>query len=696
MIVIKGNAAGSVSFWGKHLMRDDTNDRAELIETSGLLAESVPEALREMQAIAKQSRCHGDFMYSANINPEPGETLTPEQWQRAVDILEKNMKLKGHQRIVVEHEKEGRTHRHVVWNRVDVDTLKVTDIKGNWYTHERTSRELEETFGLAPMPSLHGQRRPEGRPERGPELWELRAAERSGFQPEALKAEFTALWKATDSGQAFAAALDDKGFILAMGDRRSFVAVDPAGTVHSLARRLDGVNTKQVNERLADLDREALPTVAKAKETQKLRAPVALELPKAAPELGKTESEIRLAARLTGSADAFASALEDRGLTLAVFNEADAKTSQRTAAFARELGNRATSYTAGEVVIVNQFGGIYRLNERTTGQTPEDIEKFLATLDGRTLMRPADASDALREASNERFIEEKQTARPFTKMEARIDNAQGWAVSGGAFVADLYRQGITIARVDEAGISKLIEDERFAFVERRLMIIPNLKVGELVALNSTGNVYTLNPFKMDMAGIELALTAGNRSIPALSDARENIAEGRAADDAAYEVRSDEFWKEVLEKRAIRYADKQESWSMGREAEVARVTDRALSTGPEQIAEQTAFKILGVAESLGDFASSLLAGGSKEPPKPASQVQQIKEQRQAYAALERIYDTIDRGEALQPSDIQSLTPTHLDNLRRDGDGYMRKLVEAMEYERAREREREDEYGRARER
>jgi hypothetical protein len=39
---------------------------------------------------------------------------------------------------------------------------------------------------------------------------------------------------------------------------------------------------------------------------------------------------------------------------------------------------------------------------------------------------------------------------------------------------------------------------------------------------------------------------------------------------------------------------------------------------------------------------------------------------------------------------------LDNLRRDGDGYMRKLVEAMEYERAREREREDEYGRALER
>ena len=68
-MIIKGNPAGNVGYWSKHLLRDDTNERAEVKEISGLLAEDLPSALREMQAIAAQSRSHGNFMYQANINP---------------------------------------------------------------------------------------------------------------------------------------------------------------------------------------------------------------------------------------------------------------------------------------------------------------------------------------------------------------------------------------------------------------------------------------------------------------------------------------------------------------------------------------------------------------------------------------------------------------------------------------------------
>ena len=102
-MIIKGNPAGSVKFWSKHLLRDDTNERAEVKEISGLLAGDLPSALREMQAIAAQSRSHGNFMYQANINPRDDEHLTPEQWKEAVDTLEKNLGLEGHQRVVVEH-----------------------------------------------------------------------------------------------------------------------------------------------------------------------------------------------------------------------------------------------------------------------------------------------------------------------------------------------------------------------------------------------------------------------------------------------------------------------------------------------------------------------------------------------------------------------------------------------------------------
>lgn len=271
-MIINGNPACDVQFWSKHLVKKE-NDRAEVVEMSGLLAEDLSSALKEMQAIADQSRCHRNFLYQANINPRDSEHLSPEQWREAVDTLEKNLGLEGHQRIVVEHEKEGRVHRHVIWNRVDTETLRVADMGGNYYTHERTARELEKRFGLEPTPSLHGEHRPEGRPERTPELWEQRAASRSQIDPKAIKQELTEMWRASESGEAFAAALEERGYVLAKGDRRDFCVVDHAGDAHSLARRLDGVRAKEVREHLADIDREALPTVAEAREAQHKRFP---------------------------------------------------------------------------------------------------------------------------------------------------------------------------------------------------------------------------------------------------------------------------------------------------------------------------------------------------------------------------------------------------------------------------------------
>jgi hypothetical protein len=188
--------------------------------------------LRRLVAQARGSRSEGNFMYQANINPRDQERLTEEQWGQAIDTLEKNLGLEGHQRIVVEHEKEGRVHRHLVWNRVDVETMRVADMGGNYYTHQRTARELEERFDLARNKSLHGERRPEGRPSRAPEMWE----QDSKIDRDKARADLTEAWRSTDSGKAFQAAIEEKGYILANGDRRAFVAVDTDGKPHSLAQ----------------------------------------------------------------------------------------------------------------------------------------------------------------------------------------------------------------------------------------------------------------------------------------------------------------------------------------------------------------------------------------------------------------------------------------------------------------------------
>ena len=68
-MIIKGNPAGNVGFWSKHLLRDDTNERAEVKEISGLLAEDLPTALREMQADSRAEPQPRKFHVSGQHQP---------------------------------------------------------------------------------------------------------------------------------------------------------------------------------------------------------------------------------------------------------------------------------------------------------------------------------------------------------------------------------------------------------------------------------------------------------------------------------------------------------------------------------------------------------------------------------------------------------------------------------------------------
>jgi Ni,Fe-hydrogenase III component G len=266
-MIIKGGAAGNVGFWSRHLMRDDTNEEVRLIDITGLMATNLAAALREMQAIARQSRSRGNFMYQASINPRAGEALTRAQMMEAVERLERNLRLTGHQRVIVEHVKQGRRHWHAIWNRVDAETLKVTDITGNYAIHARTARELEQAFGLRPTPSPDGKRRSREK------LWERHAEKESGITREKITADLTRCWQATKTGRQFRDAIQRAGYLLARGDRRDFCVVDQSGRVHSLARRLDGVSTEEIRARLADIDPATLPSVAEARVQQRAANP---------------------------------------------------------------------------------------------------------------------------------------------------------------------------------------------------------------------------------------------------------------------------------------------------------------------------------------------------------------------------------------------------------------------------------------
>ena len=86
-----------------------TNENVNIAEIRGLAARNIRQAFFEMKAVASGTRCK-NFFYHANLNPREHEKLTADQWEKAVNALEKKLGLEGQARFVVEHEKNGRVH----------------------------------------------------------------------------------------------------------------------------------------------------------------------------------------------------------------------------------------------------------------------------------------------------------------------------------------------------------------------------------------------------------------------------------------------------------------------------------------------------------------------------------------------------------------------------------------------------------
>lgn len=239
-------------------MNAEHNERVRVVEMKGLYADTVQEALREMRLLAAGTKADNPY-YIVSMNPRADEVLTPEQWEQAVDTLEHNLGLDGHARCVVEHEKAGRVHRHIVFSRVDVDSMTVVPTNNNYLIHTETSRELEQLFGhqATPVPPA---------PERDRfKDWETFRAQESGLDLKLIKAQVTALFHASDNGAAFKDALQESGYVLCRGDKQGVLCiVDAHGDSHALLRRIDGVKAAELRAFMQGIDPQTLPSVAEA------------------------------------------------------------------------------------------------------------------------------------------------------------------------------------------------------------------------------------------------------------------------------------------------------------------------------------------------------------------------------------------------------------------------------------------------
>lgn len=271
-MIIKGGSRGAPGQLARHLQRRDTNERVEIIELQSP-APGLGEAFRDWQTLVEGTR-GSKGLYHANIDPAKDYTMTRDQWQRAVDVLEKELHLEGQPRAVVLHEKHGREHIHVVWARTDIDRMVLCSDSQNYLAHERASKQLEMEFGHEHVPGKHAKRDRDKQPEfpkAEANQAEWQQGERTGLDPAARKDQVTALKEASDNAQAFKTALEEQGYILAKGDRRDFVIVDEAGSIHSLGRQIRAMKAAELREFMKGIDSESLPTAAEAKELQQQR-----------------------------------------------------------------------------------------------------------------------------------------------------------------------------------------------------------------------------------------------------------------------------------------------------------------------------------------------------------------------------------------------------------------------------------------
>lgn len=257
-MILKASQRGGAGQLARHLLRTDDNEHVTLHEVRGFVSEDLTEALKEAQAIAKGTRCK-QFLFSVSLNPPESENVKTEIFENAIDRIEEKTGLAGQPRIVVFHEKEGRRHAHCVWSRIDAETMTARNLSHFKLKLQDISRELYLE---------HDWQMPRGlmnSPERDPRnfsLAEWQQAKRMGEDARDLKSLMQECWAVSDSKAAFVQALEQRGLILAQGDRRGHVAITHEGEVLAVAR-YTGKKTKEITARLGDP--KELPNVEEAK-----------------------------------------------------------------------------------------------------------------------------------------------------------------------------------------------------------------------------------------------------------------------------------------------------------------------------------------------------------------------------------------------------------------------------------------------
>jgi len=293
----------------------DENEVVQVYELRGFVSRDLEGAFNEAYALSRGTKCD-EFLYSLSLNPPPKEKIADQEFLATIEACEKRLNLSGQPRAIVFHEKNGRRHCHVVWSRIDAETMKARQQSFDKMKLTEYSRELFLQYGWEMPRGL------KERGERDPRNYthaEHQQAQRVGKHAGQIKEEIQSAWARSDTTAAFESALIEHGYMLARGDRRGFVVVDEHGEIYSLPRML-GIKTKEIRARLGDPERlPSVEDVQKIMAARREKAQAAAPEPK--PEEKKKPTPERAFTEITRHHSAFTLKMANRSLKSALPDE---------------------------------------------------------------------------------------------------------------------------------------------------------------------------------------------------------------------------------------------------------------------------------------------------------------------------------------------------------------------------------------
>jgi hypothetical protein len=258
-------AAGGGNFCGafKYYLRDknaDTNTRVAWTHTENLLTRDPDKAWRVMAYTAKEherlKEASGQkttgrklekpvFAYSLSWHPEqkPDREHMLATAQRSLAVLG----FTEHEAVIIAHRDEPQHHVHVVVNRVHPLTGLAARTGNSKLKLSDFARKYEAEHG-----KIYCQQRQDNHRQR-------QEGKRTMYRDPII----AAAWAQADNGRGFAAALAAHGYRLAQG-RKRLVVLDPYGHAHNPVRHIEGIRTKDLDQKIGDLDRAALPEASAA------------------------------------------------------------------------------------------------------------------------------------------------------------------------------------------------------------------------------------------------------------------------------------------------------------------------------------------------------------------------------------------------------------------------------------------------